>query len=62
MSDAWPIFLDVEGKKKIPLDIGDGVIYRGNKSPYRRPPLPRGRKTTLRFYAFARRSFNSDLD
>ncbi len=62
MAKAWPIFLEIRGKpRKVTLDVGDAVIYSGTRIPHWRPPLPKGRTTTLCFFHFVKKSFKGSL-
>jgi hypothetical protein len=61
-SDAWPIFLEVEGEaREVRLDMGDAVLYRGTEVPHWREALPAGRRATLIFCHFVPLDFDQSL-
>lgn len=62
LNKAWPIHLEIGGKaREVTLDIGDAVLYSGVRIPHWRPPLPKGRETTLCFFHFVGKNFKGDL-
>lgn len=64
ISESWPIYLDV-GKpqpKRVCLEIGDGVLFSGTKTPHWRNRLPSGRSVTVGFFHFVPVQFKGSID
>ncbi len=63
-SQSWPIYLDVDrgGPQRVSLEIGDGVLFRGTKTPHWRDELPSERTVTVVFFHFVPIQFKASLD
>lgn len=60
---TWPIFLEVNKKKvAIKLDLGDLVIYSGEKVPHWRPKIARGLRQSFLLLLFVPIEFTGSLD
>ena len=64
ISESWPIYLDLGKRqpKRICLEIGDGVLFSGIKTPHWRDRLPRGRSVTVGFFHFVPVQFKGSID
>jgi len=62
-SSSWPIFLETEkGVRAINLELGEMVVYRGQKTPHWRPPLQPGHRQTLGLFHYVSIDFTGSLD
>ena len=58
----WPIYLKNKNKTiPINLEIGGGLIYRGNELEHWRDALPRGHRAIVCFYHFVDEKFDGQL-
>lgn len=61
-TNAWPIYLEVDGKPhEVKLGLGDGLLYRGTDLYHWRNALPPGNANTICFFHFVDRSFSGSL-
>jgi hypothetical protein len=62
-TDAWPLFIETAGvAHAVPLGLGDGVLYRGTKSPHWREPQRAEHASTFGFFHFVPAEFSGPLD
>jgi len=65
LQDSWPIYLEPVPHKHVRLDavIGDAIIYRGDKIPHWRDPLPKQfDQVSICFFHYVHESFFGSLD
>ncbi len=59
---AWPIYIDqADQPHAIPLEIGDGVLYRGYSVDHWRDALAAGQQVTVAFFHFVTLDFEGSL-
>lgn len=62
-ADGWPLFIENgDAKHAVRLGLGDGVLYRGTKSPHWRDPQQAGHSSTWGFFHFVPAEFSGALD
>ncbi|MBF2053538.1 MAG: hypothetical protein IGS03_08750 [Candidatus Sericytochromatia bacterium] len=60
---AWPIYLETAaGVQEVRLEMGDGILYRGDRYPHWRPPLPPQHRVAVCFFHFVEAGFEGLLD
>lgn len=60
---AWPIYLETAaGVQEVRLEMGDGILYRGDRYPHWRPPLAPRHRVAVCFFHFVDAGFEGLLD
>lgn len=60
---AWPIYLETDaGVQEVRLEMGDGILYRGDRYPHWRPPLLPNQRVAVCFFHFVDADFEGLLD
>jgi hypothetical protein len=65
LNDSWPIYLEPAACEQVRLSavIGDAIVYRGDKIPHWREPLPKQfNQVSICFFHYVHRSFSGSLD
>lgn len=62
-TESWPLILEPpEGDIPIHLNLGDGVLYAGERVAHRRDRLPDGERFTACIFHFVHRDYEGHLD